>query len=127
MCSADEAVGRSTPVPTWIGATDEAEYLALTYGDRYMSSGHWPHAMLPACRLLWFRKNDPELWPRASPAHDKRLDPLLLDRALRSEPSNAGETMLFDIARRNGVFTMSLGYRAICCRLWLNQAQSLEG
>lgn len=83
-------------------ATDEAEYLALTYGDRiYEFSGHWPHAMFPACRLLWFRKNDPELYGRA---HRLLMinDWILycLTGRCCSEPSNAGETMLFDIARK---------------------------
>ncbi len=83
-------------------AVDEAEYLAATYGDRiYEFSGHWPHAMFPACRLHWFRKNDPELYGRA---HRLLMinDWIIycLTGRCCSEPSNAGETMLFDIVEQ---------------------------
>lgn len=84
-------------------AVDEAQYLAAKYGDEiYEFSGRWPHAMFPACRLLWFRKNDPELYSRA-----QRLlminDWILycLTGRFSSEPSNAGETMLFDIVKQD--------------------------
>ncbi|MGE5572594.1 MAG: FGGY-family carbohydrate kinase [Bacteroidota bacterium] len=83
-------------------ATEEAEYLAAAYGDRiYEFSGHWPHAMFPACRLMWLRTNDPDLYGRA---HRLLMinDWILycLTGRCCSEPSNAGETMLFDIRKR---------------------------
>lgn len=82
-------------------AQEEANRLAESAGEEiYRFSGHWPHAMFPACRLLWFKKREPELFERIARVlmiNDWVL--YELSGSQYSEPSNAGETLLFDITR----------------------------
>lgn len=82
-------------------AQQEANQLVKEAGpDIYQFSGHWPHAMFPACRLLWFKKQEPELFARIARVlmiNDWVL--YELSGSQYSEPSNAGETLLFDINR----------------------------
>ena len=84
-------------------AEQEAKELAESMGPEiYRFSGHWPHAMFPACRLLWFKKQEPEIFARIARVlmiNDWVL--YELSGSQYSEPSNAGETLLFDIVRRN--------------------------
>jgi len=81
----------------------EGDELARAFGDEiYTRTGHFPSGMFAAARLMWFRRNQPDLYERAS-----RLlminDWVLyrLSGVCACEPSNAAETCLFDIGRRS--------------------------
>ncbi|HYC22948.1 MAG TPA: FGGY-family carbohydrate kinase [Candidatus Bathyarchaeia archaeon] len=63
-------------------------------------SGHWPPFIFSLARLIWFR-NDPA---HARVAHVLTLNDWLsyrLSGALSSEPSNACESLLLDVSRRD--------------------------
>ena len=69
--------------------------------DIYQVAGHWPFPMFAPFRLLWFKEHKPELYERI---HTMLLlnDWILyrLSGARASEPSNATETLLFDLKTR---------------------------
>ena len=68
----------------------------------YMSSGHWPIPMFAPYRLLWFKREKPEIYQDIGTVlliNDWILYRLSGEKA--SEPSNAVETLLFDIRGRN--------------------------
>ncbi len=65
----------------------------------YKITGHTPHPMFSLFKLLWLRKNDPEIWKRAH--RILCFEDLLQYRLGISNPSMgwplAGRTMLFDV------------------------------
>ncbi|MDY6875575.1 MAG: FGGY family carbohydrate kinase [Chloroflexota bacterium] len=75
--------------------------------DIYQVSGHWPFPMFAPYRLLWFKEHKPELYERV---HTMLLlnDWILyrLSGARASEPSNATETLLFDLGARDWAMTL---------------------
>jgi len=76
--------------------------IAADFGeDIYQVSGHWPFPMFAPYRLLWFKEHKPELYERV---HTMLLlnDWILyrLSGVRASEPSNATETLLFDLKTR---------------------------
>ena len=71
-------------------------------GEAFLSrTGHWPHPVLPAGRLLWLTKERPALLERAS-AHLAVSDwvGLWLTGAVATDPTQAGESLCLDLASR---------------------------
>ncbi len=83
-------------------APANAEELAQTYGDAiYRISGHWPFPMFAPYRLLWFKERRPDIYSKIDCMlliNDWILYRLCGERA--SEPSNAVETLLFNLTER---------------------------
>jgi autoinducer 2 (AI-2) kinase len=78
----------------------EALGLAEQYGDElYRRTGHWPNPVQAAGRLRCVAREDPELWRRAA-THLSLSDWLghRLCGEIAAEPSQASETLLFDLA-----------------------------
>ena len=63
-------------------------------------TGHWPHPILPACRLARIARSAPELF-RARRRHISRSptgSPSRLCGERATDPTQAGETLVFDLA-----------------------------
>ncbi len=76
--------------------------LASEHGEAlHRRSGHWPNPVAPAGRLLWLAEHDPETLSRAA-AHLSLSDWLAfrLCGEIATEPSQACETLLFDLETR---------------------------
>lgn len=77
----------------------EAEMLVKNFGEEiYNISGHWPHDIFAPSRLLWFKNNNYELYKNIGTMlmiNDWMLFKLTGEKY--SEPSNASETLLFNI------------------------------
>lgn len=68
----------------------------------YSITGRWPNVFFPAMRLYWLKKNDPVLFKKIrylSMINDWIA--WLLSGKLKAEPSNAVETMLYDLQHKN--------------------------
>ena len=82
--------------------TGEAISLAHQHGEALAArTGHWPAPVMPAARLLHLQKHDPAGFARA--AHLLSLNDWLTFRlcgTIATEPSQAGCTLLFDVAKR---------------------------
>lgn len=82
-------------------AEAESRMLAERYGSRlYRISGHWPEAMFAPSRLLWLKQHRPAAY--ASVARMLLINDWVIYRlsnAHCSEPTNACETLLYDISR----------------------------
>jgi len=80
----------------------DGDRIAREYGDAiYRISGHWPFAMFAPYRLLWFKEHKPELYNDADCMlliNDWILYRLSGEKS--SEPSNAVETLLYDLTKR---------------------------
>ncbi len=84
-------------------ACSEEMELAAQYGQEfYQRTGHWPSPVFAAARLRWLTTNAPEEW--------ERIDALLsisdwlayrLCAEMAADPSQAGETALFDLRTRD--------------------------
>jgi autoinducer 2 (AI-2) kinase len=77
--------------------------LAERYGEElHRRTGHWPHPVQAAGRLLWLARADPDAWSRAA-THLSLSDWLghRLCGELACDPTQAGETLLFDLATRD--------------------------
>src|SRR5579871_5813134 len=74
--------------------------LARSHGDEiYGRTGHFPTGMFAAARLQWFRRNQPDLYDRAATL--LMINDWIVFRlcnVLATEPTNASETCLFDLA-----------------------------
>lgn len=83
-------------------AVTEAFQLAAEGGDAYYArTGHWPSPLSTAARLRWLATCQPAIWERAATVlslSDWVTYRLCGERA--SDPSQAAETALFDVARR---------------------------
>lgn len=83
-------------------AAGEAIGLAIEHGEALAAAtGHWPAPVMPGARLLHLQKNDPAALARAT--HLLSLSDWLTFRLCGervTEPSQAGCTMLFDLAKR---------------------------
>ncbi|MEE2664951.1 MAG: NAD(P)-dependent oxidoreductase [Myxococcota bacterium] len=81
----------------------ESLQLANEYGDALNAqTGHWPMAVMAAPRLQWLAANDPDEWQRASTVF--ALNDAVTQRmcgAVATDASQAGETLLFDLASRS--------------------------
>jgi autoinducer 2 (AI-2) kinase len=78
----------------------ESKEVSQQYGQRMNDvSGHWPSPIMAPSRLLWLRRHKPRVLDRARTLlmiNDWVLYRLCGEKA--SEPSNAAETCLYDIA-----------------------------
>jgi sugar (pentulose or hexulose) kinase/phosphoglycerate dehydrogenase-like enzyme/ribulose-5-phosphate 4-epimerase/fuculose-1-phosphate aldolase len=84
-------------------AVGEAFQFAAECGDAvYLRTGHWPSAICSAARLQWLATNNPAAWKQAVAVIS--LSDWLTYRlcgTLASEPSQAAETLLLDVAKRD--------------------------
>jgi autoinducer 2 (AI-2) kinase len=83
-------------------AAGEAFRIAGEMGDEiYDRTGHWPGPMASAVRLRWLAETQPQTWRRA-----RRILTLsdwigfLLTGVAATEPSQAAESLLFDVRER---------------------------
>jgi autoinducer 2 (AI-2) kinase len=100
-----DADGRELLITTNQDARGLADSVALAaeHGEElHRRTGHWPNPVQPAGRMRWLAREDPELWKRVA-VHLSLSDWLgyRLSGELASEPSQAAETLLFDLARRD--------------------------
>jgi autoinducer 2 (AI-2) kinase len=78
----------------------------LSLGDRseefFRRTGHWPNPVQPAGRLMWMAAEQAEVFARAD-THLSISDWIgfRLSGERAAEPSQAGETLLFDLAKRD--------------------------
>jgi sugar (pentulose or hexulose) kinase/phosphoglycerate dehydrogenase-like enzyme/ribulose-5-phosphate 4-epimerase/fuculose-1-phosphate aldolase/putative sterol carrier protein len=84
-------------------AVTDAFQLASEQGDTfYARTGHWPSPLSTAPRLRWLATFDPETWKRAATV--MTLSDWVTYRLcgeIATDPSQAGETLLLDVARRD--------------------------
>jgi autoinducer 2 (AI-2) kinase len=82
-------------------AAMEGIFVTNNYGDEiYHRSGHYPSGIFGIARLLWFKKNKPELFSRFTTVlsmNDWVLYRVSGERV--SEPTNASETAMYDIQK----------------------------
>jgi autoinducer 2 (AI-2) kinase len=82
-------------------AAMEGIFVMNNYGDEiYRRSGHYPSGLFGIARLLWFKKNKPDLFARFTTVlsmNDWVLYRVSGERA--SEPTNASETAMYDIQK----------------------------
>ncbi|MEW6244107.1 MAG: FGGY-family carbohydrate kinase [Bacillota bacterium] len=80
-------------------ALGQGERLARAHGrEIYDITGHWPHGIFAAARILWFKENAPEVV--SSLRHLLLINDWItyrLSGQMLHEPSNACETLLYDI------------------------------
>ena len=63
-------------------------------------TGHWPPSMFAPARLIWFRENKPEVYEKT--AHLLMINDWVLYKlsgVYASEPTNAAESLLYDIRK----------------------------
>ncbi len=95
-------------------ALGEGMLLGMERGPEFHAvTGHWPTLMFLGTRLLWMKNNAPDLFSRASAALSLTdwLAYILTGR-MAAERSQAGESLLFDLKRREWAFDLidSLGF-----------------
>ena len=94
-------------------ALGEGMVLGMERGQEiHAISGHWPTPLFLGTRLVWMKNNAPELFQRASAALSVTdWIGFVLSGNITSEKSQAGETLLFDLPRREWAFDLidSLG------------------
>ncbi|MBW2419650.1 MAG: class II aldolase/adducin family protein [Deltaproteobacteria bacterium] len=83
-------------------AAEPGLLMAMNHGDRiYSRMGRWPYPVFSAARLQWLAENDPTRMQRAS--HFLSISDWVtykLCGAPVAEPSQAGESLLFDLTSR---------------------------
>jgi len=73
----------------------------------YEKGGHWPSPLFTGSRLMWLRENAPELLADARAVMSvSDWVGFALCGQVRSERSQAGETLLFDLAAREWAFDL---------------------
>ena len=81
----------------------ESLQMAAEHGEALNNeTGHWPMAVMAAPRLQWLAANEPEMWQRAAAVLS--LNDAISQRmcgVVATDASQAGETLLFDLARRS--------------------------
>lgn len=84
-------------------AAGEGIRMALAHGDALnAATGHWPLPIFTAPRLVWLRANAPDLFARTHRvASLSEWLAFELCGELASEPTQAGETLLLDLAARS--------------------------
>jgi sugar (pentulose or hexulose) kinase len=86
----------------------EGMHLSTKHGDEiYQRTGHYPDAMFPSARLLWHKNNAPDLYEKI--AHLLMINDWVLFRLcgeFACEPSNASETGLFDLEKRDWTYDL---------------------
>lgn len=95
-------------------ALGEGMMLGIERGQEFHAvSGHWPTPLFLGTRLIWLKNTAPDLFKRAVAALSV-TDWLafVLTGRLVSERSQAGETLLFDLKKREWAFDLidSLGF-----------------
>lgn len=95
-------------------ALGEGMMLGLERGQEvHTISGHWPTTLFLGTRLIWMKNNAPDLFARAAAALSV-TDWLafMLSGNMVSERSQAGESLLFDLQRREWALDLidSLGF-----------------
>jgi sugar (pentulose or hexulose) kinase/phosphoglycerate dehydrogenase-like enzyme/ribulose-5-phosphate 4-epimerase/fuculose-1-phosphate aldolase/putative sterol carrier protein len=92
-------------------AVTEAFQLASEQGDTfYARTGHWPSPLSTAPRLRWFATFDPDAWKRAVTVIT--LSDWVTYRLcgeIATDPSQAGESLLFDVAQRDWAWDLIAG------------------
>lgn len=82
---------------------DEALMLKQDHGqDIYLRTGHWPHEIFALARLLWLQKHQADVYQKIKTLlllNDWLLFKLCGEKAC--EPSNASETLLFNLHHLN--------------------------
>ena len=76
--------------------------LAASHGEvLYQRTGRWPQAIHPGCRLAWMARHDTRRFERAA-THFALSDWLAFELCgeRASDPTQAGETLVFDLASR---------------------------
>lgn len=90
-------------------AVTEAFQLASEQGSAlYARTGHWPSPLSTVARLRWFATVDPTAWQQAAVVIT--LSDWVAYRLcgeLASDPSQAGETLLFDLQRRDWAWDLA--------------------
>jgi sugar (pentulose or hexulose) kinase/phosphoglycerate dehydrogenase-like enzyme/ribulose-5-phosphate 4-epimerase/fuculose-1-phosphate aldolase len=93
-------------------AVTEAFQLASELGSAlYKRTGHWPSPLSSASRLRWFATANADAWRRADVVIT--LSDWVAYRLcgeLASDPSQAGETLLFDLQRREWAWDLADGF-----------------
>jgi len=84
------------------GLADAVRLAGELGAELHRRTGHWPNPVQPAGRLRWLAREDPGRWKRAA-VHLSLSDWLAyrLCGELASEPSQAAETLLLDLADRD--------------------------
>ncbi len=94
-------------------ALGEGMVLGAERGKEFHTvTGHWPTPLFLGTRLIWMKNNAPDLFKRASVALSVTdWIAFLLSGNMVSERSQAGESLLFDLKRRQWAFDLidSLG------------------
>jgi len=95
-------------------ALGEGMVLGFERGKEFHTvSGHWPTPLFLGTRLIWMKNNTPDLFKRASVAISiTDWIAFILSGNIVSERSQAGESLLFDLKRREWAFDLidSLGF-----------------
>lgn len=93
------------------------EWAAREGKDVYEKGGHWPSPLFTGSRLLWMRANAPERLDKASVVLSlSDWVGLQLGARPHAERSQAGETLLFDLEKRDwddGLITSNGFYRGL--------------
>src|SRR5659263_123054 len=93
------------------------EWAAREGKDVYEKGGHWPSPLFTGSRLLWMRANAPERLDKASVVLSlSDWVGLQLGGRPHAERSQAGETLLFDLEKRDwddGLITSNGFYRGL--------------
>jgi sugar (pentulose or hexulose) kinase len=82
-------------------AAMEGIFVTNNFGEEiYRRSGHYPSGLFGIARLLWFKKNQPELFARFATVLSMNDWVLFRVSGVRSsEPTNASETAMYDIQK----------------------------
>ncbi|MEN6474553.1 MAG: NAD(P)-dependent oxidoreductase [Syntrophaceae bacterium] len=95
-------------------ALGEGMVLGMERGKEiHAVTGHWPTPLFLGTRLLWMKNNAPELFERATAALSVTdWISFVLSGNMASERSQAGESLLFDLKRREWALDLidSLGF-----------------
>jgi autoinducer 2 (AI-2) kinase len=76
-------------------------------GEIHAVSGHWPTPLFLGTRLVWMKNTAPDLFKRAHTALSVTdWVGFILSGKLASERSQAGESLLFDLKRREWAFDL---------------------
>ncbi|HQP31316.1 MAG TPA: FGGY family carbohydrate kinase, partial [Deltaproteobacteria bacterium] len=89
-------------------ALGEGMVLGMERGKEiHAVTGHWPTPLFLGTRLIWMKNNAPELYKRARAAFSVTdWIGFVLSGNMASERSQAGESLLFDLKRRDWAYDL---------------------